>query len=112
MVEGRARLNQAERRQRNIQKRWAPQDTSWQKFARCGVCKKTFCCNNYRDRKTRLKHLEMRGLIVCVFCRRNPEIEFIVRCVTIVENMTRKDPPKWVRKHAERKNGSYAGGQR
>lgn len=112
MSEGRARLNQAERRQRNMRLRWDPQDVSWQKFARCEVCRKTFCCNNYRDRKARVSHLKIRGIIVCSFCRNNPEIEFIVRCIAIVQQLTEKDPPKWVKKHGERRNGSYAGGPR
>jgi hypothetical protein len=111
-MEGRTRRANARRKQLRAEERWNELDKSWMKWTRCGVCRKTFCCNNYPDRKARISNRKVRGVIVCPWCHSNPEIDFIVRCIALVQNMTRVDPPKWVAKQAERKNGSYAGGPR
>jgi hypothetical protein len=44
------------------------------KYARCGVCKKTFVCNNYADRRVRVNYLKYKGVIVCPWCRGRPEM--------------------------------------
>lgn len=110
VVEPRARISQAERKQRNLALRWNPEynDRSWMKHARCGLCRKLFCVNNNTDRQVRIP--KVRNTIVCGFCHRtDTEVEYLVRCHEIIQQMTAKDPPKWVQRHNEAKNGSYTG---
>lgn len=63
---GLARFVKAEQKQRKLAE---AQDTSWKKYARCVLCRKRFCVNNYKDRKVRVSQLKIGGKIICPWCK-------------------------------------------
>lgn len=104
MSQGRARLSQAERKQRNLKLRWDPRDVSWMQFARCFVCRRTFCVNNFPDKHARIPRVFQK--IVCPFCNHHPEIKYIVRAMESHAELH----PKQAAKHRARKHPSLSGG--
>jgi hypothetical protein len=116
----RKHLTRAERKQRNVELKWGAEsnDRSWMKYARCGLCRKTFAVNNNPAREVRVE--KYRGLAVCSFCQRNPEWKVLADAFLLVAMLANKPKlaskinwkkvRKQLRKHRDRKNGSYAGG--
>ncbi len=109
MAEGRERLNKAERRQRNIDLKWNPEnnDRGWHKYARCFICRKTFVVNNFPDRKVRMSSYVRRKKIICPFCRSRGCFEWLLDAMILFEQT---GPKKRVKKWKKAKLGSYAGG--
>lgn len=58
-------------------------DRTWMKYIDCELCGKRFCCNNYEDRKPRVKRY--LGHICCAFCQFNalPAIRTLLADKTI-----------------------------
>lgn len=62
-------------KQEKIQETWTPKDNSWQKKARCKLCKDLYVCNNNAEHEVRPWRIE--GVAVCARCyfsRGTPEL--------------------------------------
>jgi hypothetical protein len=66
--EGRRRTLQRRRQQRKLEALWDPEQNAWQKHAKCVICRRKFCVNNYPDRKVRVNKHKIGGKIVCPWC--------------------------------------------
>lgn len=69
---------------------WADK-VKWQKYARCFACKHLFCCNNYADRKPRVKRF--MGKIYCVNCD-NPQGRQFIRMHAVLEVIAKGEGKK------------------
>lgn len=53
-------------KQERVQNDWMPRDNSWQRFARCKICKERYCCNNNEDHEVR--PYRIKGVAICARC--------------------------------------------
>jgi hypothetical protein len=84
------RKGRARRKHRRAEELWDPEANKWKKFLKCEICGKLWVCNNYPDRKPRLRISERIGKKkVCIWCRGRNGRQ-IVQWMMIVEATAKK----------------------
>lgn len=86
---GRTRKGRAARKQARASELWAEAE-KWKKYARCVLCRRRFCVNNYSDRRVKVSHLKIAGKIVCPWCH-GKDAKFLIQLMLIVEKVAKGD---------------------
>ena len=84
--EGRLRTLRAAKKAKRVTANWDPEWNKWHKYARCTICRRRFCVNNYQDRKVRVRHLRIAGKIVCPSCKFR-DGKFTIQLMLIAEKV-------------------------
>jgi hypothetical protein len=84
---GRTRIAKSRRRQRRQAALYDPEQNSWKKYAKCSICRRAFCVNNYPDRKVRVSKDKIGGKIVCAWCK-DRDGKFVVQLMLACEKWT------------------------
>lgn len=86
---GRARLNQAARKQSRAAARWDPEWNNWHKYIACDLCRRRWVCNNNPQRKPRIYPGQvLAGKKVCLWCL-GRHGKFFVQLMLIAERVAK-----------------------